>query len=53
MSIWITTLLQESSPADPEMTGASWIFMGLAWLFVICLAVWCFWRVLGGGRKQP
>jgi len=52
MSPWITLPLFVEDDL-PEMTGASWLFMGLAWLFVICLAVWCFWRVLGGGRKQP
>jgi len=53
MSIWIANLLLVEAQAEPEMTNSSWLFMGLAWLFVIALAVWCFWRVLGGGRKEP
>lgn len=52
MSAWWTMLLADSA-AEPEMTGAAWIFMGLAWLFVLSLATWCFRRVLGGGKKQP
>lgn len=51
MNAW-TTLLLQSQSSDPKMTGAAWIFMGLAWLFVILLAVWCFKRVLGGGRQD-
>lgn len=31
------------------MTPAGWIFLGLAWTFVIGLAVWCLARVLRDG----
>lgn len=53
MSAWLPMLLQEPAAAEPEMTAAAWVFMGLAWLGVIALTWWCFRRVLGGGRRQP
>lgn len=35
---------------DPVMTTNAWVFMGLAWAFVIGLAVFSFKRVLGGPK---
>ncbi len=40
--------LQTAHLTPPVMSNSGWIFMGLAWLFVIGLAIWCFKRVLGG-----
>jgi len=49
----ILALLQSSSqlPENPEMTTASWIFIGAAWTFVIGLVVWCFVKVIWGERS--
>jgi hypothetical protein len=32
---------------ETVMTTAAWVFMGLAWFFVIGLTIFCFARVLG------
>lgn len=50
----LLALLQETTNplGTPSMTTAGWAFMGLAWLFVIGLVVWCFWRVLGGPKPS-
>ena len=36
--------------AEPVMTLPAWVFMGLAWIFVFGLAIFCFKRVLGGPK---
>ena len=44
-------LLQQSTlPENPEMTTASWIFIGAAWTFVISLVIWSFVKVIWGER---
>lgn len=43
-------LVQGSPLRDPVMDGAGWTFMGLAWLFVISLVVWCFVKVIWGDK---
>ncbi|MHC5209680.1 MAG: hypothetical protein ACYTG2_03075 [Planctomycetota bacterium] len=35
---------------EPRMDAPSWIFLGLAWIVVAGLAIWCFRRVL---RSPP
>jgi hypothetical protein len=34
------------------MSASGWVFMGLAWTFVIGLFVYCFYRILFGGDNQ-
>ena len=38
--------------SDVVMTSSGWAFMGLAWLFVIGLVLFCFKRVLGGPSRD-
>ncbi|MFT7464290.1 MAG: hypothetical protein ACI9EF_002640 [Pseudohongiellaceae bacterium] len=43
-------LQQMPLPESPEMTTASWIFIGAAWFFVITLVLWSFIKVIWGDR---
>jgi len=57
MSVTTTMLLLQAAErgsaqaGEQAMTTGGWILMGLAWAFVIGLAINCFWRVLGGGPR--
>ena len=41
----LATLLQTS---EPRMDTLSWLFLGVTWVAVAGLTVWCFRRVLRG-----
>ena len=45
-------LLQSNPLGTPVMETSGWVFMSLAWVFVIGLVVWCFVRVLGGPKPS-
>lgn len=49
--MFLSLLQQNPLPEHPEMTTASWIFIGAAWTFVIGLVVWCFVKVIWGERS--
>lgn len=46
-------LLPPPDPSDPHMTTASWLFLGIAWVFVSGLLIWSFRRVLRSGPPEP
>ncbi len=37
---------------EPQMNTAGWVFLGLGWVCVTGLALWCFKRVMGSGPTK-
>lgn len=43
--------LQVKFPS-PVMSTGGWVLLGLAWMLVTGLALWCFARVIWGGKPS-
>lgn len=52
LPVLLTAVAAAPQTLDPKMTTGGWIFLGLGWLFVGGLALWCFRRVLGGNDSE-
>jgi len=50
ISLTLTLALQ--AMRQPQMGTGGWAFMGLAWLGVLGLTVWCFSKVIWGGKPE-
>ena len=54
----VLAFIQEAAPVvareqqEQLMTGGGWLFMSMAWVFILVLVYYTFSKVLLGGRKS-